>query len=140
LASYPFSGKYNEINEREGIMSEEFSEFDSVDPAEVIRTMLEAAIAVGAPVYNAGDPRGCYDIYAATARMLVRVVNDSGDENDVMKQALQEAALEPDADEQSWIMRRAFDAILGEETDEGTEDDDDDDDPESKDGQFHNLN
>jgi len=108
-------------------MSDEFNEFDAVDPEDTIRTMLTAAIQVGAPVYNSGDQRGCYDIYAAVARMLLRVVHGPEDETDTLRGALQEAALEPDVEEQAWIMRRAFDHILGEEEDE-------------EDGTFENLN
>ena len=93
--------------------------FDAVDPQEVIRTMLSAAIQLGAPVYNSGDLRGCYEIYAATAKMLNRIVDGADDEREVLRDALEEAALESDVNEQAWTMRRAFDAILGEETDEG---------------------
>lgn len=98
---------------------DEFDEFDAVDPQEVIRTMISTAIQLGAPVYNSGDLRGCYEIYAATAKMLNRIVDGADDEREVLRDALEEAALESDVNEQAWTMRRAFDAILGEETDEG---------------------
>jgi serine protease Do len=112
-------------------MSDDFDEFDAVDPTDTIRTMLAAAIQVGAPVYNSGDARGCFDIYAAVARMLLRVVQGGEDETTALRDALQEAALEPDVNEQAWIMRRAFDRILGEEEEE---------EEEGKDEGFENLN
>ena len=102
--------------------TDEFDEFDAVDPVDTIRTMLAAAISVGAPVYNSGDYRGCYEVYAATARMLVRVVDGADDEKDLLTEALRETALEPDVKEQAWVMRRAFDFILGEEEDDDDED------------------
>src|SRR5262245_13787038 len=114
----------------EAPMSDDFDEFDAVDPTDTIRTMLAAAIQVGAPVYNSGDARGCYDIYAAVARMLLRVVQGGEDETNALRDALHEAALEPDVNEQAWVMRRAFDRILGEEEEE----------EEGKDEGFENLN
>jgi len=96
---------------------DEFDEFESLDPQEVVRTMLTAAIQLGAPVYNAGDLRGCYEIYAATARMLNRVVDGADDEREILRGALELAAVESDVNEQAWVMRRAFDVILGEQTD-----------------------
>jgi hypothetical protein len=103
---------------------DEFDEFDAIDPQEVIRTMIASAIQLGAPVYNSGDLRGCYEIYAATAKMLNRIVDGADAERDLLRAALEEAALEPDVNEQAWTMRRAFDTILGEETDEGEEEPD----------------
>ena len=32
-----------------------------------IRSCIVAAISVGVPVYNQGDPQGCYDVYAKAA-------------------------------------------------------------------------
>lgn len=96
--------------------AEVFDEFDTLDSQDVIRTMVASAISLGAPVYNTGDHRGCYEIYAATAKMLFRIVDGADEEREILRGALEEAALEPDVNEQSWVMRRAFDAILGEET------------------------
>ena len=112
--------------------ADEFDEFDAIDPQEVIRTMIASAIQLGAPVYNSGDLRGCYEIYAATAKMLNRIVDGADDERDLLRTALEEAALEPDVNEQAWTMRRAFDAILGEETDEGEEEPSDAEPPPSE--------
>ena len=41
---------------------EEFDEFDALDSQDVIRTMIASAISLGAPVYNTGDHRGCFEI------------------------------------------------------------------------------
>ena len=96
-------------------MSDDFSEFDSIDPVGTIHEILQTAIELGAPVFNCGDERGCFDIYAATARMLLQIVRDADEELTVLREALQEAAVEPSTYEQAWIMRRAFDIILGED-------------------------
>ncbi|WP_020470228.1 hypothetical protein [Zavarzinella formosa] len=96
--------------------AEEFDEFDSLDPLDVIRTMIASAISLGAPVYNTGDYRGCYEIYAATARMLNHIVDGAEEERELLRGALELTALEVDVNEQAWVMRRAFDTILGEET------------------------
>jgi hypothetical protein len=88
---------------------------ESVEPLAVIRAYLTLAIRIGAPVYNAGDQRGCYETYAATARMLLQVVNGAEAARGKLTESLQRAALEVDVDRQAWIMRRAFDAILGDD-------------------------
>jgi hypothetical protein len=103
-------------------MSDEFDEFDSVDPKELTLTMIQTAINLGAPVYNAGDARGCFEIYAATSRMLIRMAASESQDTSLLIEALKESSLESDVDEQAWIIRRAFDEILGEETDEGLDD------------------
>ena len=40
---------------------------DPVNPVEAIRHYLSTAISIGAPSYNYGDHRGCYEVYACTA-------------------------------------------------------------------------
>ncbi len=77
-----------------------------------IRAALQRAIELGAPVYNSGNHRGCYEIYAATARLIV--ASFAG--GDAAKQRLQAALAEcdrlEDANQQAWTMRHAFDSIL----------------------------
>ncbi len=93
------------------------------EPIEVVKVFLAQAIRIGAPVYNAGDPRGCYDIYAATARMLLRVVEGADEATTVLRSALESSAVINDIDRQAWTMRHAFDAILGEDEPPMSEDD-----------------
>ena len=45
---------------------------ESGDPLRVIRSYLALAIQIGAPAYNGGDHRGCYEVYACTARLEPR--------------------------------------------------------------------
>jgi hypothetical protein len=86
-----------------------------VDPLLVIRSYLSLAIQIGAPAYNHGDHRGCYEVYACTARMLLQAVEGADEAKQVLKEALQQAVTVADVNQQAWIMRHAFDAILGEE-------------------------
>jgi hypothetical protein len=84
------------------------------DPLEVIRTYLAMAIQIGAPTYNGGDHRGCYEVYACTARMLLQAVQGAEDARKMLREALQECSTVVDVSRQAWIMRHAFDAVLGE--------------------------
>jgi hypothetical protein len=83
------------------------------DPLGVIRSYLALAIQLGAPAYNQGDPRGCYEVYACTARMLLTAVEGADDARQRLREALERCSTEPDVDRQAWIMRHAFDAVLG---------------------------
>lgn len=88
------------------------------DPLEVIRSYLGLAIQIGAPSYNLGDHRGCYEVYACTARMLLKAVKGADEERALLKEALQECATLNDFNQMAWTMRHAFDAILDKEKDE----------------------
>jgi hypothetical protein len=83
------------------------------NPLEVIRSLLAQAIGIGAPAYNAGDQRGCYEVYACTARLVLRAVEGADDARKILRKALEQASIVGDVNEQAWIMRHAFDAILG---------------------------
>jgi hypothetical protein len=83
------------------------------DPVELIRFYLELAIQIGAPAYNYGDQRGCYEVYACTARMLLQAVEGADAAKKQLTQALQRCATQLDVGEQAWTMRHAFDALLG---------------------------
>jgi hypothetical protein len=87
---------------------------EQVDPLNVIRSYLALAIQIGAPAYNLGDHRGCYEVYACTARMLLQAVKGADEAKQKLKQALAECSTLPDVNQQAWVMRHAFDAILDE--------------------------
>jgi hypothetical protein len=79
----------------------------------VIRSYLALAIQIGAPAYNGGDHRGCYEVYACTARMLLRAVDGAESDKQLLRKALEQCSTVPDVNEQAWILRHAFDAVLG---------------------------
>jgi hypothetical protein len=87
--------------------------FGPDDPLAAIRSYLATAIQIGAPAYNTGDHRGCFEVYDCTARMLLHVIEGADDARQALRQALQRCALTVDPNEQAWIMRHTFDALLG---------------------------
>jgi hypothetical protein len=90
-----------------------------VDAGEQVRSYLSGAIAIGAPAYDAGDHRGCYEVYVCTARLILHTVEGSEKAKQVLREALVECAPQIDVSEQAWILRRAFDRVLaGEESGE----------------------
>ena len=93
---------------------DDFNEFDNLDTDDTLRTMLTIAVQLGGSVYNTGDHRGCYEIYAATGRMLLQLMEVPDDYKPILSEALQEASLNLDVSAQAWTMRRAFDSILAE--------------------------
>ena len=83
-------------------------------PPQQLRVLLSMAIAIGAPAFNGGDHRGCYDVYACTARLLVNAPAAPDAMKDALRRALTEASVVPNVTRQAWIMRAAFDALIGE--------------------------
>ncbi len=81
------------------------------------RLLLTMAIRIGASAFNLGDTRGCYEVYACTARLLVHSDNVADEVKARLRKALEEASVVPDGSKQAWTLRHAFDAILtGEST------------------------
>ncbi len=83
-------------------------------PPQQLRVLLSVAIAIGTPAFNGGDHRGCYDVYACTARLLANMAATPAAMKDALRRALAEASVVPNVTRQAWIMREAFDALLGE--------------------------
>ncbi len=89
---------------------------------EQLREVINAAIASGAPTYNAGDPRGCGIIYWATALTIVDAPATRGFAGQAralrpLRQAVDDAlppfGSDPQAvDDFAWRMRHALDAAL----------------------------
>ena len=88
---------------------------DPVRPLDMIRYHIALAVQIGAAAYNYGDHRGCYEVYACTARLLLQAVEGADDEKKLLRQALQRCATQLDVTQQSWTMRHAFDALLAKE-------------------------
>jgi TIR domain len=81
-----------------------------------IATLIELAIAHGAPIYNDQSHLGCALIYSHAARLLLALISQSPLHSNVYE--LLRAASPPDsltsenANEVAWRFRRAFDTIL----------------------------
>jgi hypothetical protein len=103
-----------EADKLRAALEKECTEADAL----IINRALDQAIASGVDVYNAGDHVACYRIYEGAAyKVLFRLANHSSTATSVLKGALDKAeAVEDGADAgaaKAWIMRDAFDAILG---------------------------
>jgi hypothetical protein len=83
----------------------------SLSPS-AVRQLLATAIHIGAPAFNLGDIRGCYEVYACTARLLLHSADVAGEVKDRLRHALEEACVITDVARQAWIMRHTFDALL----------------------------
>jgi hypothetical protein len=87
-----------------------------------MRRVISAAIAVGAPRYNAGDIRGCCRIYWTTMYTLVVAPafrgfpgyeRAMGPMQNVIERAAPAIALDTQSiDDYAWALRQAFDAAL----------------------------
>jgi monofunctional biosynthetic peptidoglycan transglycosylase len=84
-----------------------------VDSAAQAAGLIERAIAVGVPLFNAGNADLCAAIYEATAGCIA----DGGVVPDPIRRSLRAgldaAAAEEDAGERAWIVRRALDDAYG---------------------------
>jgi hypothetical protein len=78
-----------------------------------VRALLARAISIGAPAFNLGDHRGCYEVYACTARLLANSAAVPDAEKQALREALSRASAVLSVTRQAWIMREAFDVILG---------------------------
>ena len=82
-----------------------------------IAKIIEDAISLGAPIYNAGLHMGCYRVYEWAAYKIVYVYGTScKDVEKILKAALNKSHGDYSDTEKAWIMRVAFDKILGEPT------------------------
>jgi hypothetical protein len=89
------------------------------DPLEFIRSQIQGAMSIGIQAYNLGDYRGCYEVYACTARLLLQGVKGAEEERATLRHALEQCGVSVDVKEMTWIMRRAFDAVLGKDCEPG---------------------
>jgi hypothetical protein len=97
-------------------------EITTLGSMDEMRRVISAAIAVGAPRYNAGDIRGCCRIYWATMHTLVVAPAFRGFPgyeraigylSDVIGRPAPMVPLDATSiDEYAWTLRRAFDAAL----------------------------
>jgi hypothetical protein len=77
-----------------------------------VQLYLSLAIRLGAPAYNAGDHRGCYEIYACAGRFLVNAAAVPDKVKMILRSALERASSLQNVSRQAWVMREAFDSLL----------------------------
>ncbi|HVL11122.1 MAG TPA: hypothetical protein VM529_01065 [Gemmata sp.] len=98
----------------DGLLGDEDEEAPAViaEPLAAMQAYIATAISVGAPAYNTGDHQGCFDVYAATARMILATIPKGPEEARAKLQAALDACAKlDDPNEQAWAMRHAFDAV-----------------------------
>lgn len=78
---------------------------------DVLAKEIGAAITVGAPLYDAGNPDATFRIYAGAVAELDRKVSACRAAIALLDQSLRTADAEPDAAAKAWILRDAFDAV-----------------------------
>ena len=79
-----------------------------------VRDWIEASISRGAPLYNAGEPRACAEVYTRTVKSLLCLAPGQLSPQAVerLATAVREAEETEDASERAWILRRAMDFTL----------------------------
>jgi monofunctional biosynthetic peptidoglycan transglycosylase len=79
-----------------------------------IRHWIEASISRGAPLYNAGEPRLCAELYVLTVKSLLCLAPGelTPQALERLTATLQEVEETADADKQAWVLRRALDFTL----------------------------
>jgi len=81
---------------------------------DAVDTLIWEAINVGAPTYNAGNHIGCYRIYeGASYKILYNYSYECPRITEILKTALQKSYENYSDTDKAWIMRMAFDEILG---------------------------
>ena len=79
-----------------------------------IKLILSEAINVGAPTYNEGNHIGCYRVYEGTAyKILYKYGSQCKEVANILEAALEKSYGDYTVTEKAWIMRVAFDQILG---------------------------
>lgn len=77
-----------------------------------VQLYLSLAIRIGAPAYNVGDHRGCYEVYACAGRFLVNASSIPDEIKNTLRSALERASTIQNVSRQAWVMREAFDSLL----------------------------
>jgi len=79
--------------------------------------IIGEAIDIGAPIYNAGSPLGCFRIYEGAAyKLLVTQGEECPDLAAFVRAGLMELNAPGDEGDKAWALRQMFDAIGGQNT------------------------
>lgn len=79
---------------------------------EATTELLSGAIRAGAPAYNQGNPRRCYEVYAQAAKRVIDARTDCPGVQEALRAGLTRAQTLTMADHQAWAMRDTFDGLL----------------------------
>jgi S1-C subfamily serine protease len=73
---------------------------------------LNMAINSGAPLYNAGNPEGCYLVYAGIIGEIDRRTNGCPAAKQALRQSLSVADAQSNPQDKAWALRNAFDGLI----------------------------
>ena len=81
---------------------------------ELVILIIDEAISIGAPTYNDGNHAACYKIYEGAAYKILHKYGKKCTETaEVLETALEKISEDFSVTEKAWILRMAFDKILG---------------------------
>lgn len=87
---------------------------NSCAKAEQVEKIISDAISIGAPVYNSGFHLQCYRVYEwAGYKILYEYGSTCKEVEKILKTAIEKSHGDYSDLEKAWIMRAAFDKILG---------------------------
>lgn len=90
---------------------------DGCPKIESVIYIIEEAISVGAPTYNDGNHAACFLIYKGAAYRIIYLHGSKCKQiKNILETALEKTDGNYNVTEKAWIMRMAFDQILGEPT------------------------
>ena len=90
--------------------------------SEEIEKIISEAISLGAPIYNEGLHMACYRVYEwAAYKILYEYAKPCKGVESILKTALDQSHGDYSDTEKAWLMRQAFDKILGVPTQTGLE-------------------
>jgi hypothetical protein len=75
-----------------------------------VHDRIHEAIAVGVPLYNAGDPKTCAQVYEVCLREILPALDSPAARS--AQTTLRELGTLPNDDKRAWALRRTMDAIL----------------------------
>lgn len=82
-----------------------------------INRIINEAISLGAPIYNQGMHLACYRIYEwASYKIIYEYPKECKEIVKILKTAIDKSHGDYSDTEKAWLMRAAFDKILGEPT------------------------
>jgi hypothetical protein len=76
------------------------------------RVILNDAVNTGAPLYNRGDHRGCYQVYRGALQSVLPLLRHRPGLRADIAASLREAHRQRSANDQAWTLRRAIDRTL----------------------------
>ncbi len=86
----------------------------AIDDIATTDRVIKEAIVVGAPIYNQDQALACYKIYeGATYKALYLLADRCAAASDVLADAVTRSAREETPARKAWLLRYAFDTVLG---------------------------